>query len=136
MVLDNARSIWLVRSFKICRDLILNNLIPNNFEVDYTHLTSNMTIPVMSALTIENNSTLKNEFKNEIIIVYSWSILSLSFFVILGFIGNLLVCMSIKIYPKLQAASNYYLFSLAATDLLVSVVVVPLAIIKNLFSKS
>jgi len=95
-----------------------------------------MRIPVMSALTIENNSTLKNDLNNEIIIVYSWSILSLSFFVILGFIGNLLVCMSIKIYPKLQAASNYYLFSLAATDLLVSVVVVPLAIIKNLFSKS
>ena len=95
-----------------------------------THSTSNITIFALNFLKFDNNSTMKNIFTN----VYSWSILFLFFFVFLGFLGNLLVCMSIKFYPKLQAASNYYLFSLAATDLLVSIVVVPLAIIKNLFS--
>jgi hypothetical protein len=91
---------------------------------------SNSTESTINSIKFVNSSTMKNVFSN----VYSWSILSLSFFVLLGFVGNLLVCMSIKFYPKLQAASNYYLFSLAATDLLVSVIVVPLAIIKNLFS--
>ena len=61
-------------------------------------------------------------------------ILSLSVFVVLGFFGNLLVCLAIKIDPKLQNATNYYLFSLASTDMLVSIIVIPLAIVRNIFS--
>jgi 5-hydroxytryptamine receptor 2 len=61
---------------------------------------------------------------------YEWPVLLLSLFVIVGGVGNLLVCLAIKFYPKLQNATNYYLFSLAATDLLVSIIVIPLAIIK------
>ena len=94
-------------------------------------LTSNLTNSVIVSIKFEPNSTLNNDFAN----IYSWPILFLSFFVLLGFIGNLLVCLAIRIYPKLQTVTNYYLFSLAATDLLVSIIVMPLAIVKNLFSK-
>ena len=63
----------------------------------------------------------------------SWLVLFLSLFAVVGFIGNLLVCLAISFDPKLQNATNYYLFSLAVADLLVSVVVIPLAIIKNFY---
>ena len=66
---------------------------------------------------------------------FSWLILLLSVFVLIGFVGNLLVCLAIKIDPKLQNATNYYLFSLAVADLLVSVVVIPLAIVRNFNGK-
>jgi hypothetical protein len=67
--------------------------------------------------------------------VYIWLILCLSIFVLVGFAGNLLVCMAIKMDRKLQNATNYYLFSLAVTDLLVSIIVIPLAIIRSLQSE-
>ena len=67
--------------------------------------------------------------------VFEWSILILSLFVFLGAIGNLLVCISIIVFPKLQNATNYYLFYLATTDLLVSIIVIPLAITKIFYSK-
>ena len=63
-------------------------------------------------------------------ITKEWPVLILSVFVIIGAVGNILVCLSIALYPKLQNATNYYLFSLAATDLLVSIIVIPLAILK------
>ena len=69
-------------------------------------------------------------------IEYNWAILSLSFFAIVGFTGNLLVCLAIKFYSKLQTITNYYLVALAFTDLFVSVIVIPLTIVKSLYSKS
>ena len=68
--------------------------------------------------------------------VYLWPILGLCIFVFIGIIGNTLVCLSIKLDPKLKNASNNYLFSLALIDLLVSVLVIPFAIIKHFFSNN
>jgi hypothetical protein len=66
---------------------------------------------------------------------YSWLSISLVVFVFFGFFGNLMVCLAIKLDPKLQNTTNFYLLSLAITDLLVSVIVIPLAIVKLVFSK-
>ncbi len=66
---------------------------------------------------------------------YSWLSISLGIFVLFGFFGNLMVCLAIKLDPKLQNTTNFYLLSLAITDLLVSVIVIPLAIVKIVFSK-
>ena len=65
----------------------------------------------------------------------TWPVLFLSVFAFVGFIGNMLVCMAIRFDPKLQNATNSYLFSLACTDMLVSILVIPLSIQKSYFSK-
>ena len=58
--------------------------------------------------------------------------LLLLFFSVAGFVGNLLVCLAIKLDSRLQSATNYYLFSLAIVDMLVSIIVIPLATIQIL----
>ena len=63
-----------------------------------------------------------------------WPTLGLFIVVFVGFVGNMLVCLSIKLDPKLKNATNNYLFSLALTDLLVSILVIPFAIIKHFFN--
>lgn len=58
----------------------------------------------------------------------NYFVLILIILVAVGAIGNTLVCMSIIIERKLQNATNYFLFSLAIADLMVSVFVMPAAI--------
>lgn len=61
----------------------------------------------------------------------NWPILLLSILAIFGTLGNLLVCASISLDKQLQTVTNWFLFSLAITDCLVSLVVLPLSIIKD-----
>lgn len=65
---------------------------------------------------------------------YRWLFLSLSLFSVFGILGNFLVCITIKRDHTLQTKTNYYLFSLAITDLAVCVIVIPLAIIQDFTS--
>jgi hypothetical protein len=67
--------------------------------------------------------------------VYNWPFLSLSLFSIFGILGNFLVCFTIKRDSTLQTKTNYYLFSLAITDLAVCVIVIPLSIIQDFSSE-
>lgn len=46
-------------------------------------------------------------------------------FVILGITGNILVCLAVALDKSLQTLSNFFLCSLAITDLLISMVVLP-----------
>ncbi|XP_066144505.1 octopamine receptor beta-2R-like isoform X2 [Euwallacea fornicatus] len=46
--------------------------------------------------------------------------------VIVGAVGNLLICMAILLDKKLQSVSNYYLLSLSIADFLMSVVIIPI----------
>ncbi|CAF0757037.1 unnamed protein product [Rotaria sordida] len=66
-----------------------------------------------------------------LIISYSWPALLLSFFSIIGVIGNLLVCLAIATERRLQSRTNWFLFSLALADMLVSGLVIPLAVVKE-----
>ena len=88
--------------------------------------------------SVNNNYSMSYPSTSTNIIIYSqsyaWSFLFLFVFTIIGFIGNTLVCLAIKIDPTLQNTANHYLFSLALADLLVSVMVIPFAILKGLNS--
>ncbi|CAF1594495.1 unnamed protein product [Adineta ricciae] len=61
----------------------------------------------------------------------NWPVLCLSILAIFGALGNLLVCAAISLDKRLQTVTNWFLFSLAIADFLVSVIVLPLSIIKD-----
>ena len=62
---------------------------------------------------------------------YNWPVLFLSFFSIIGVVGNLLVCLAIATERRLQNRTNWFLLSLALADMLVSGLVIPLAVLKD-----
>ncbi len=61
----------------------------------------------------------------------NWPVLGLSILAIFGTLGNLLVCASITLDKQLQTVTNWFLFSLAIADCLVSLIVLPFSIIKD-----
>ena len=61
----------------------------------------------------------------------NWPVLGLTVLAVFGTFGNLLVCASISLDKQLQTVTNWFLFSLAIADCLVSLIVLPLAIIKD-----
>ncbi len=86
-----------------------------------------------SGLIISVRQRNSNQILN---ISYHWPALFLIFFSIFGIIGNLLVCLAIATERRLHNRTNWFLFSLALADMLVSGVVIPLAIIKEFTGKS
>ncbi|XP_054086329.1 dopamine D2-like receptor isoform X2 [Zeugodacus cucurbitae] len=60
---------------------------------------------------------------------YEWIFLCVIFFIFAGGLGNMLVCLAVARDKKLQNVTNYFLFSLAIADLLVSLFVMPLGAI-------
>jgi hypothetical protein len=70
------------------------------------------------------------------VISYHWAALFLLFFSITGITGNLLVCLAIGTERRLHNRTNWFLFSLALADMLVSGLVIPLAIIKEFTGKN
>ena len=67
--------------------------------------------------------------------VYNWGVLFLSPIVAFGITGNVFVCLAISLEKRLQTVTNYFLYSLAVTDLFVCIVVMPLSIINDLFGR-
>lgn len=66
---------------------------------------------------------------------YNWEVLVLLPIMLFGIMGNILVCMAVSMEKRLQSVTNYFLLSLAITDLLVSVIVMPFSIIHQFFGK-
>ncbi|XP_055375509.1 uncharacterized protein LOC129608179 [Condylostylus longicornis] len=60
---------------------------------------------------------------------YDWVFLFVIIFIFAGGLGNILVCLAVALDRKLQNVTNYFLFSLAIADLLVSLFVMPLGAI-------
>jgi hypothetical protein len=94
----------------------------------------------LSLFPYQNVSPLSTtNWTNDIISVdaneLNWPILSLSILAIFGTLGNLLVCASITLDKQLQTVTNWFLFSLAIADCLVSLVVLPFSIIKDFQGK-
>jgi hypothetical protein len=57
-----------------------------------------------------------------------WALLALAL-VVATAAGNILVCLAISWERRLQNVTNYFLMSLAITDLMVAVLVMPLGIL-------
>lgn len=70
-----------------------------------------------------------------LVVSYNWPALCLVFFSIFGVVGNLLVCLAIGTERRLHNRTNWFLFSLAVADMIVSGVVIPLAIVKEFTGK-
>lgn len=62
---------------------------------------------------------------------YDWWFLCVLLFVVAGAVGNVLVCLAVVLDRRLHNMTNYFLFSLAIADLLVSLVVMPLGAIPS-----
>ncbi|XP_074605720.1 uncharacterized protein LOC141858766 [Brevipalpus obovatus] len=64
---------------------------------------------------------------------YRWFFLFLLIMVVAGIFGNILVCLAIYLERRLQNATNYFLLSLAIADLLVSILVMPISIVSEIY---
>ncbi|XP_058974045.1 5-hydroxytryptamine receptor 2A [Musca domestica] len=60
---------------------------------------------------------------------FDFGFLFVLFFIFAGGLGNILVCLAVALDRRLQNVTNYFLFSLAIADLLVSLFVMPLGAI-------
>jgi len=80
--------------------------------------------------TADNVSTAGKEERG-----LRWSALGLTAIIVATTGGNLLVCLAVCLERRLQNITNYFLMSLAIADLLVSVLVMPLAMIVELFGE-
>jgi len=69
------------------------------------------------------------------VVVYNWEVLVLLPIMLFGIMGNILVCMAVSMEKRLQSVTNYFLLSLAITDLLVSIIVMPFSIVHQFFGK-
>ncbi|XP_038050096.1 5-hydroxytryptamine receptor 2A-like [Patiria miniata] len=59
-----------------------------------------------------------------------WIFLSLLSIIFVSVIGNVLVCLAIVTERKLHSATNYFLLSMAVADLMVALLVMPMALVK------
>lgn len=87
-----------------------------------------------SEIQINNNTFVNNTITIKFF-KFNWPVLLFSIFPICGLFGNYLVCCAILRDQTLQTRTNFYLFSLAITDLAVCLVVAPLSIVKDFLGK-
>lgn len=66
---------------------------------------------------------------------YKWGAISLGLIILISLIGNIMVCMAVYMEKKLQNMTNYFLTSLAISDLLVAGFVMPMAIYHTVAGK-
>jgi 5-hydroxytryptamine receptor 2 len=130
---------------KIFDNLQINgeNVICNSFEND-SFLTNNSFIQsynYFDEFLVNSNESINvnisENFNDDIIneSPYKWIYLVVILFVICGGLGNILVCLSVALDKNLQNVTNYFLFSLAVADLLVSLFVMPLSAIPAFLGK-
>lgn len=64
-----------------------------------------------------------------------WAALLILMVIIPTIGGNILVILAVSLEKKLQYATNYFLMSLAVADLLVGLLVMPIALVTIMFGK-
>lgn len=102
----------------------------NNTLADYNFSTT--TINYSSTPDSDFNTSTSGPSGSPPYDVYTWSILTMAPLVVFGITGNTLVILAISLEKRLQNVTNYFLLSLAVTDLLVSLIVMPFSIINVL----
>ncbi len=65
----------------------------------------------------------------------NWVALSISLVIIITVMGNILVIMAVSLERKLHNATNYFLRSLAITDMLLGILVMPVAMVTILYGE-
>ena len=65
-----------------------------------------------------------------------WGMLGLSLLIVATAIGNVLVCLAVCWEKRLQNMTNYFLMSLAIADLFVSLMVMPLGLVVEIYGMS
>ncbi len=65
----------------------------------------------------------------------NWGVLALTALIVATAIGNILVCLAVCWEKRLQNMTNYFLMSLAIADLLVSLLVMPLGMVVELYGQ-
>ena len=65
----------------------------------------------------------------------NWGMLGLTVIIVCTAVGNLLVCLAVCWEKRLQNMTNYFLMSLAIADFLVSLLVMPLGMVVEMFGK-
>lgn len=66
----------------------------------------------------------------------NWLSLLILLAIVITVTGNILVIMAVSLERKLQNATNYFLMSLAITDMLLGLLVMPVAMVTILYSES
>ncbi|RVE52046.1 hypothetical protein evm_003324 [Chilo suppressalis] len=81
-------------------------------------------------ISIDYGNGTKNgtDFNKEVVVNNWWALVAL-LLVVCTAAGNVLVCLAIYLERRLQNVTNYFLMSLAITDLLVAILVMPLGIL-------
>jgi hypothetical protein len=127
MVLSNIKSILNNNNNNKNNEISVN--ISDNYVYEESDIIDNLTLLNESRNVNNNNySTVQpNDGKDEDINNY-WALLAL--ILVFGTAGgNILVCLAIAWEKRLQNVTNYFLASLALTDLMVAVLVMPLGIV-------
>lgn len=112
----------------------------SNTSSSFLHPTPHTSFPlsqVAQSYLGQNGSTgILNQNENPELMDGSnlnWFILLLGVLVLVGVLGNLLVCLAICYERRLQNATNFFLLSLAIADLLVSIIVMPISILYEFY---
>ncbi len=123
----------------VTKSLILSSSIHTLWTMGYH------TIPPVTQLILNiswrpyftdttSNYTTQNSTA-EVEVDTNWSVLSLIVIIIATTIGNILVCLAVCWEKRLQNMTNYFLMSLAIADLLVSILVMPLGMVIEMYGK-
>lgn len=103
--------------------------IPDNNNIFYNN---------SSMLALHDNSSL---YKSNHTSEWSpdntkrWGVLGLLAIIFCSVVGNVLVCLAVCWERRLQNMTNYFLMSLAIADLLVSIIVMPLGMMVELYGE-
>lgn len=90
------------------------------------------TMSQAGAAPLETNSSWSKEEPG---VQLKWPALLIIMVIIPTIGGNILVILAVSLEKKLQNATNYFLMSLAVADLLVGLLVMPIALVTVLYSK-
>lgn len=100
----------------------------HQINMEDTHLNATLTAANVTQSTTPGSPTYLHEPLGATVFqITLWSTI-----VILGVIGNILVCIVILGNPKMKTSMNYYLLSLAIADLGVLLIIYPTAVLKYL----